>query len=275
MPHRAWRCVPVLFTLPALFGACAPSVPHLASPAARDAGGEVGLGDGAAGPPAQGPAEGGGPIKTDVRAPPASGGDATAETGSETRAATVADARDASGDGASREMPVANGPAPVEPRPGELTIDELLVNPAGSDLGREWIEITNATGLALNLRTLHLADAASEVAVDAGVIAAGGILVLGQSIEPSKNGGAQVAVMYGTAISLNNDGDSISLCLGPCADGTILDRVSWGSDLGPLYDGHALVRRAPGSDSFCPADQPFGAAGSFGTPGSANPPCPP
>ena len=96
--------------------------------------------------------------------------------------------------------------------------------------------------------------------------------MLGQSLDPTKNGGAPIAFSFGNVISLNNGGDSISICLGPCATGVVLDQVVWTADLGAAYDGHAaIVGATPGL--FCPADQPFGDAGSFGSPGAVNPPC--
>jgi hypothetical protein len=45
---------------------------------------------------------------------------------------------------------------------------------------------------------------------------------------------------YGTRLALNNDAEEISLCLGTCADGTVIDRAGWKA-LGGAYDGHALV----------------------------------
>jgi hypothetical protein len=147
-----------------------------------------------------------------------------------------------------------------------------LINPAGADTNREWIEIANTTSFTLDLRQLHVADAASDVAVDAGLLAPGSLLVLGQSLDLAKNGGAPIAVSFGNVISLNNGGDSISICLGPCASGVVLDQVVWTTDLGAAFDGHAaVVGTTPGQ--FCPADQPFGDAGGFGTPGAPNPPC--
>jgi hypothetical protein len=158
------------------------------------------------------------------------------------------------------------------PAAGDLIVDELLINPAGTDTNREWIEIANLSAATLDLHQLHVADAASDVAVDAGVLAPGGLLVLGQSLDSTKNGGAPIAFSFGNVISLNNGGDSISLCLGPCTAGVVLDQVSWTADLGAAYDGHAaIVGSVPGL--FCPADQPFGDADSFGSPGAVNPPC--
>jgi hypothetical protein len=95
--------------------------------------------------------------------------------------------------------------------------------------------------------------------------------LLGQSADPSKNGGAPVAVAYGTKLILNNADSQLSLCLGPCASGVALDTVAWGT-LGDDYTGHALVVD-PASRTICPASTAFGTAASFGTPGAPNPPC--
>jgi hypothetical protein len=166
--------------------------------------------------------------------------------------------------------------APV-PRPGDLKIDELLINPAGTDTSREWIEVANRSGAALDLRLLHVADAAGDVAVDAGALAPGALLVLGQSLDPARNGGAPIALSFGNTVSLNNPGDTIRLCLGACADGVVLDQVAWSADLGAAFDGHAAIVGATGDGgdaTFCAAAEPFGTAGSFGSPGQPNPPCP-
>ena len=78
------------------------------------------------------------------------------------------------------------------------------------------------------------------MAAPAGLVAPGGRVVVGQSADAATNGGAPVSVGYGTRLMLNNGGEEVSLCLGPCAEGVVLDRVTWG-DLGAAYDGHALV----------------------------------
>jgi len=173
-------------------------------------------------------------------------------------------------DGASRDAG-ADAPAARAPRPGELVIDEVLVNPAGDDLGREWIELENLGGDRLDLSDLHLANATVDLAVAGGEIAPDGLRLLGQSADPAKNGGAPVEVAYGTKLILNNADGQVSICVGPCASGVVLDTVSWGA-LGDDYTGHALVVD-PGSKAICPASAAFGTAASFGTPGAPNPPC--
>jgi lamin tail-like protein len=188
-------------------------------------------------------------------------------------AATIVDAgtaaaTDASAGAAGSDAQASAGRAP---RIGELVIDEVLVNPTGDDLGREWIEIENLGSDALDLSGLHLANATVDVGVAAGVIAPGGLRLLGQSADPTKNGGAPVEVAYGTKLILNNANGQLSICLGACASGVVLDTVSWGS-LGDAYTGHALVIDPVGRQ-ICGALAPFGTAGSFGTPGAPNPAC--
>jgi hypothetical protein len=157
------------------------------------------------------------------------------------------------------------------PLVGEIVIDEILANPSGQDLGREWVEIANVTSDVLDLTMLHIADATTDVAIAAGTLAPGGLLVLGQSADPTKNGGAPVGLAYGTHLILNNDSEQVSVCLGPCATGLVLDEVSWGV-IGASYDGHALIiDRA--TKAICPAADRFGTAGDCGTPGQVNPRC--
>ncbi len=157
------------------------------------------------------------------------------------------------------------------PRPGEVAIAELLVNPTGDDLGREWIEIANRASEPLDLSQLHLATASTDVAAAAGTIASGALLLLGQSSDPTKNGGAPVAVAYGTKLILLNANGQLSICLGACASGVVIDTVSWGAQ-SDADVGHALIVD-PATKGLCVASAPFGTAGSFGTPGAPNPPC--
>ena len=157
------------------------------------------------------------------------------------------------------------------PVAGEIVIAEVLVNPTGQDAGREWIEIVNRAAEPLDLADLHVADLAAEVPAPAGIIAPGARVVLGQSADAGTNGGAPVTVAYGTRIALNNDGEEIAICIGTCASGVVIDRLSW-KTLGAGYDGHALVVDHDASLT-CAATQPFGTAGDFGTPGEPNSSC--
>ncbi len=184
--------------------------------------------------------------------------------------------RDAAADAVAEAVrdaaPADRGPVARSPRAGEIAIDELLVNPTGDDLGREWVEIVSLAAAPLDLSQLHLATASTDVPVPAGTIAPGALLLLGQSSDPSKNGGAPVAVAYGTKLIMVNANGQLSACLGACASGLVLDEVTWGA-LDDSTTGHALVI-APTTHAFCAASATFGTGGSFGTPGALNPSCP-
>jgi hypothetical protein len=179
-----------------------------------------------------------------------------------TDARTTADARPDAGE-------VTSGVR--APRPGEIIIDELLVDPAGNDLGHEWIEILNVSGEPLDLAALHLSDGEADVALSAGVLPSGGLLVLGQSADRSHNGDAPVDVAYGTRLMLRNGAGHVAICLGACAGGVTLDELDWQVEWGDAYAGRAVVIERGGVT--CPASEPYGAGGNFGTPGAANPPC--
>jgi hypothetical protein len=170
------------------------------------------------------------------------------------------------------EARASDAPAARAPRPGEILIDELLIDPEGNDLGHEWIEIANVTTQPLDLASLHLSDGTTDAAVDGGVLAPGGVLVLGQSVDPAHNGDAPVDLAYGTKLALNNGADRIALCGGPCAMGVTLDAFEWATAWDAAYVGHAVVID-PASRATCPAAEPYGAAGNYGSPGRANPPC--
>jgi Lamin Tail Domain len=158
------------------------------------------------------------------------------------------------------------------PERGQILIDEALVDPAGTDLGREWIEIINLADHPVDLAALHVSDGTTDVAVDGGVLAPGALLVLGQSSAPTRNGGAPVRVAYGTRLMLNNDGDKVQVCLGACAAGDVLDELAWSGAAAAAYAGRALVVD-PASRAICPANEPFGTEGSLGSPGLPNRPC--
>jgi hypothetical protein len=197
---------------------------------------------------------------------------AAAEMPKLTRRDAGADGTPTSGVDASPADARPDHPMARAPRAGELVIDEMLVNPTGDDLGREWVEITSLAAEPLDLSQLHLATASTDVPVPAGTIAAGARLLLGQSSDPSKNGGAPVTVAYGTKLILVNADGQLSLCVGVCASGVVVDEITWGA-LDDGYTGHALVID-PARLISCPAEVAFGTGGSFGTPGAPNPPCP-
>jgi hypothetical protein len=207
-----------------------------------------------------------------AREPVGSTGDATRHPPADAASDALADAASDALADAIQETMVTDAPRGRAPRAGELAIVELMVDPAGNDLGHEWIEVANLTEEALDLSTLHLSDGTTDVAVDAGVVAPRALLVLGQSIDRAHNGDAPVDRAYGTRLQLNNAGDRISICAGPCGSGAPLATFAWTSSFGAGAAGHAI---AVGSGVTCLASEAYGAGGNFGTPGATNPACRP
>ncbi len=159
----------------------------------------------------------------------------------------------------------------ASPTPGDLRITEVMVNPAGQDAGFEWFEILNTTDSILDLTGLVIADNAREIPVTLHAISPGESLVFSQKLLAAGEG-VVGNVAYGTSVSFNNDGDSLSLCIGPCAIGTVVTRAIWGN-LGTRYDGRAVQFDDVGAPG-CPAETVI-TTGGFGTPGQVNPVCAP
>ncbi|HXT99490.1 MAG TPA: lamin tail domain-containing protein [Polyangia bacterium] len=274
---RSIPTLPFAILLSALAGACGPGPIKPRAVPARVA-------DAAAPPDAHTPPSSAEKVDApsapiDAGAPSASDGGKRPELSA--RDAAVAAPGDAGADaepvtadaGADAESvdPDARAPSPRPPVAGEIVIAEVLANPNGTDTGREWIEIASRAAEPVTLADLHLADATLDVVVPAGNIAPGERIVLGQAADPGQNGGAPVAVAYGTRLALNNGGEELSLCIGPCAGGVLIDRVGWKA-LAAAYDGHALVFDHD-ANRTCAATEPFGTAGDFGTPGVPDSAC--
>jgi hypothetical protein len=233
--------------------------PSRPPPAPRDAAAEAGEVRDAGADTPDGRDAGASPDGHDAGADTPDGHDAGADTPDGHDAGATPDGHDAAPE---------SGPPARPPRVGDLAIDELLVDPAGNDLGHEWIEVVSRVDEALDLSSLHVSDATTDVAVGAGPLAARGVLVLGQSVDRAHNGDAPVDLAYGTKLSLNNGADRVALCLGPCAGGVELVSFAWTA---PGLAGRAVV--VDPSGATCDATEPFGASGSFGTPGRADGPC--
>jgi len=277
------------------FTGCGPAIPALPDPATatRDAAPELPAFVGA--PPSGPGADAPGPARADAGRADAGVDRGMASADASVDAPTADVGHDVSPgeiahDAAAREVPAAevaqpdaagadarvdaaaDVPTVRAPRAGEILVDELLVDPAGNDLGHEWLELVNVGAEPLDLGALHVADDTTDVGVDAGVLAAGVRLVLGQSADAAHNGDAPVALAYGTRLAFNNGADRVALCLGPCADGDLLDVVVWMAPFGDAYVGHAVVLERDGTT--CPAADPYGTGVDHGTPGRPNPPCP-
>ena len=151
--------------------------------------------------------------------------------------------------------------------PGELEISEIMRNPAvvGDSVG-EWIEIHNPTTADVDLDGWAIDDGASDFHTVSGslVVAAGGYVVVGRSIDTTRNGGAAVDYSYRGSFVLGNGSDSITL---RDAHGVTVDEVSWDSGATWMRPNGASMALVDGS--WCESGPQFG-DGDRGTPGAAN-----
>jgi hypothetical protein len=147
----------------------------------------------------------------------------------------------------------------------------------------EWFELTNVHSATLDLNGCTLFDASGGVhTISAGgslLVAPGQAVVLAASPFASENGQVNPVYAYGSEISLSNSG---SLVILQCND-TIVDAGGYGLwPVWPNWPGRS-IQLDPSKTSGQQNDQPSFwcmsatafASGDLGSPGSANPACPP
>ncbi|MFO0746136.1 MAG: lamin tail domain-containing protein [Myxococcota bacterium] len=119
---------------------------------------------------------------------------------------------------------------PRAPEAGELVVSELMIAPAGSELG-EWIELTNPGDEPMRLGGCELRSGPAErwtfpaptlVAPLADVVMPGEAMVVARSLSPVINGGAQARFAW-SDLALGNSADWVQLV----CDGTTIDTVAW------------------------------------------------
>ncbi|GMV38724.1 MAG: hypothetical protein AMXMBFR64_04400 [Myxococcales bacterium] len=179
---------------------------------------------------------------------------------------------------------VQTGPDVVTPtglKPGDLMISEIMKNPkAVADTAGEWVEVMNTTSAPIPLDGLTLKDLKTDKHVIASngalVVPAGGVVVLANNGDRTKNGGVTVDYVY-TGFTMGNGADEVILANGA----TIIDKVAYGAGTAgwPDTEGVAMML-PPGEDAgtndqpgaWCAAGAPM-EGGDLGTPGVVNPPC--
>ena len=189
------------------------------------------------------------------------------------------DGNTVAGDGCSPTC-IKEGPKP--PKPGELVISEIMADPALPDETGEWFEVYNPTGADLQLTGLTFKDNVGSVFVDKEglVLKAGGWFVFGSSAEAAGGVSGFVYSSGTSKVQLANGGDTLTLTF----NGQVIDTVAYGSagtgwksnKSGSAYSlaqGKADVTANDAGANWCYVTVAYGAAGEFGTPGKANPPC--
>jgi len=157
-----------------------------------------------------------------------------------------------------------SGRAIQMPAPGEVQITEWMANPEGADADFEWVEARFAADADLNGFQLGPAPDALKAVVDQEdcfPVGAGTRVVFGASPAAAPRVDAELE------LTLGNSGER-SIVAG--VDGVVLDRVD--------YDGtvEGIAWQVDPSGEVCLAlPQDEYSAENFGTPGDANPACPP
>ena len=149
---------------------------------------------------------------------------------------------------------LASAQAPLEAAPltGQVIISEIMYDLAeGSDSGREWIEIYNASTVPVVLTELILFENKSNhKIVGESTVPSGEYAVIADKPEkfradyPNYRG-----LLFDSAFSLNNDGESIEIRRGE----VVLDTAAYTKSLGGNGSGESLQRTAlaPGT-AFAP-----------------------
>lgn len=171
------------------------------------------------------------------------------------------------------------------PTPGDVIFSEIMADPSKvGDTSGEWFELYNTTAAPLSLFSVEFKDNETGSAVDVypimdinATIPANGYAVFAKVVDPALNGGVTGAYLF-AGRHLKNTSDplvyGLSLAL---ADGTVIDSTYFGpSARGKAAQLDSTLFSAIGNDAgtaWCVATATYG-LGDFGTPGSANIPCP-
>jgi len=165
--------------------------------------------------------------------------------------------------------------------PGDLVINEVMVNPASFDEGLEWFELLNASGAAVDLEGVAITDStgATHVIEQALVVGAGALVVLGDFVDPVLNGGAPVDYGWGGGVDLSLEATG-SLSIVDIA-GSVVDDLSWDGTW-PWFGALSMELSGDQADDvandsvfhWCTTAAGSYGVGGFGSPGVANAICP-
>ncbi len=160
--------------------------------------------------------------------------------------------------------------------PGDLVITEFMANPGGTDSGKEWIEIYNATGAAIDLEGLSLrysradGSSAKSVTLSAALVPSKKYFTLGDA--PATELPAHIDYGYGSAITLGNTDGNISLYCGTTlVDEIIYTRVK--DNASRSFDGSLAPDALANDDEGAWCDASVMSGDFFGTPRNANAAC--
>jgi hypothetical protein len=197
-------------------------------------------------------------------------------------AAAAAASAAVAGAGCGPSAPSADG-CKAQLLPGDLVITEVFADyqastgAGGTDAGKEWFEIYNARGQAIDLAGLTLTHSRpdgsqpSTHVITAAMIAPGQFFTLGSAASGAAP--AYIDYAYGKALGdlSNTGGGKLALSCG----GAEIDSAAYG-DVKPGHSRELTGAQPPDytanddQASWCQADAAEFEAGNFGTPGAEN-----
>lgn len=156
---------------------------------------------------------------------------------------------------------------------GALVIGEIMYNAWGSDVDREWFELYNPMGTAVDLTGWTIQDCAVQpqysIALE-GTVDPYDVMVLGSESNYADNGGVPVDLEYGLTFPLPNTVGTLVMF---DALGNLVDQVEY-SRFGdwPFQTGHSIQLDHPESDNTKPgswsvSNDEYGDGTNYGTPG--------
>lgn len=166
--------------------------------------------------------------------------------------------------------------SPLGPDKGELVINELMVNPAGTkDVDGEYLEVRNVSDRTVDLFGLVVRDHGSDnfMVKEHVELAPGSLAVLSRKGETGVNGGFKADYVYGAKMSLSNSEDEVILEYG----GQVIDQVFYDEKGYNVQAGFALeldpflcgAIENDFTDAWCPSSGLI-PSGDSGTPGREN-----
>lgn len=155
--------------------------------------------------------------------------------------------------------------------PGDVVITEFMADPTmGSDTSSEWVELVNTLAVPVDLQGLALRDLAGNTST-IGVpveVPPGGYVVVARGSGASFGYAFAPAAFWGSAVSLNNDTDRLSIL----ADGRVIDEIATWTAVRP-----GVARQLVGGPDAALNDQTWAWSDAtlplgddLGTPGAPN-----
>jgi hypothetical protein len=169
---------------------------------------------------------------------------------------------------------------------GDLLVTEFMADPAGSDTGKQYIEIHNATDHTIDLSGLSLFQSMADgsrlkaIALRGGSITPHAYYVLSDTGDAIDARPSYVSYGYGNALgALRHESGRLGLRCGATVITEVTYTQTTAGHARELDGANIANAKASSDESFwCDATEPLGSllpeGANFGNPGTSNPACP-